>query len=135
MWLCYIRGVTIRRKTKQREAIVGSVASAEGPLSVAQIHEQASRELPGLGIATVYRAIKALLEEGEVVVVDLPGEEPRYEPAGRGHHHHFRCRVCEQTFDLGVCPVGIPQGTTLPGGYTVEDHSLTLYGRCAECPA
>jgi Fe2+ or Zn2+ uptake regulation protein len=23
----------------------------------------------------------------------------------------------------------------LPGGYTVEDHSLTLYGRCAACAA
>ncbi len=100
-----------------------------------QIHEGAIRELPGLGIATVYRTIKSLLEEGEIVVVELPGEEPRYEPAGRGHHHHFRCRVCEQTFDLAVCPVGMPRGTTLPGGYTVEDHSLTLYGRCSACPA
>jgi Fur family ferric uptake transcriptional regulator len=100
---------------------------------VAEIHERASRGSPGLGIATVYRAIKALKEEGEVAVVELPGEEPCYEPSGRGHHHHFRCRSCEQTFDLDVCPVGLPQGTTLPGGFEVEDHSLTLYGRCSTC--
>jgi Fe2+ or Zn2+ uptake regulation protein len=29
----------------------------------------------------------------------------------------------------------MPPGTTLPGGYTVEDHQLTLYGRCAACAA
>lgn len=98
-----------------------------------EIHERASGKVPGLGIATVYRAVKALREEGEVVVVELPGEEPRYEPVGLGHHHHFRCLSCEQTFDLEVCPVGMPRGTTLPGGYTIEDHSLTLYGRCAAC--
>lgn len=123
------------RNTKQRNAILRNIREAEGPLSVAEIHERAGREISGLGIATVYRAIKALREDGEVVVVELPGEEPRYEPAGRGHHHHFRCLSCEQTFDLEICPVGIPRGTTLPGGYTVEDHSLTLYGRCASCPA
>lgn len=123
------------RRTRQRNTILKEMLSAGGPLSVAEIHERASEEVPGLGIATVYRTVKALREEGEVTVVELPGEEPRYEPTGLGHHHHFRCRVCDQTFDLGVCPVGIPHGTTLPGGYTVEDHSLTLYGRCSACPA
>lgn len=100
---------------------------------MAEIHERAGREIEGLGIATVYRTIRTLREEGEVTVVELPGEEPRYEPVGLGHHHHFRCLTCEQIFDLDVCPVGIPRGTTLPGGYTIEDHSLTLYGRCAGC--
>jgi Fur family ferric uptake transcriptional regulator len=122
------------RRTKQRQAILDSIKSADGPLSVGEIHVRAGQGLPGLGIATVYRTVKALREEGTVVTVELPGEEPRYEPVGRGHHHHFRCVACEQTFDLAICPVGIPSGTTLPGGYTVEAHSLTLYGRCADCP-
>ena len=103
-------------------------------MTVGEIHVRAGRGIPGLGIATVYRTVKALREEGAVLTVELPGEEPRYESVGRGHHHHFRCVACERTFDLAVCPVGIPSGTTLPGGYTVEDHSLTLYGRCAGCP-
>lgn len=123
------------RQTKQRNAILGSIRSAEGPLSIAQIHGRAGEKIPRLGIATVYRAVKALREDGEIVAVDLPGEEPRYEAADIGHHHHFCCRACGQTYDLGVCPVGIPRGTMLPGGYTVEDHSLTLYGRCAACEA
>ena len=134
MW--YIAGIMGGvRQTKQRSAILGRIRQADGPLSIAQIHERAGEEIPGLGIATVYRTVKALREGGEIVTVDLPGEEPHYEAADRGHHHHFRCRVCEQTYDLGLCPVGIPRGTMLPGGYTVEDHSLTLYGRCAACAA
>jgi Fur family ferric uptake transcriptional regulator len=127
--------VRAMRRTKQRDMILKEILSAEGPLSMSEIHERATREVPGLGIATVYRTIKILKDEGEVEVVELPGEEPRYEPVGRGHHHHFRCFSCEQTFDLEGCPVGIPQGTTLPGGYTVEEHSLTLYGRCSTCLA
>jgi len=121
------------RETKQRNTIIKTILSAEGPLSIEEIHKRASTEVSGLGIATVYRTIKALKEKEQVAVVELPGEEPRYEPVGRGHHHHFRCLSCDQTFDLEICPVGIPRGTTLPGGYTVEDHSLTLYGRCSVC--
>lgn len=121
------------RNTRQRNAILKSIREADGPLSVGDVHGRSRLQIPGLGIATVYRAIKALREDGEVVLVELPGEGPRYEPVGRGHHHHFRCFSCEQTFDLSGCPVGIPRGTTLPGGYTVEDHSLTLYGRCSAC--
>ena len=133
--LCYIEGVNSSRRTKQRNTIIKEVVSAEGPLSIEEIHTRASAQVPGLGIATVYRTIKTLKEEGQVAVVELPGEEPRYEPSGRAHHHHFRCLSCEQIFDLELCPVGLPEGTTLPGGYTVEDHSLTLYGRCSLCIA
>lgn len=123
------------RRTKQRETILKEIESAEGPLSVGEIHGRAVEELPALGIATVYRTVKAMREEGRVIVVELPGEEARYEPADRGHHHHFRCLSCGQIFDLEMCPVGIPCGTMLPGGYRVEDHNLTLYGHCSACLA
>ena len=63
------------RQTKQRSAIHCSIRSAEGPLSIAQIHERAGEEIPGLGIATVYRAVKALREGGEIVAVELDHPE------------------------------------------------------------
>ena len=43
-----------------------------------------------LGIATVYRNIRSLTEEGELSEVKLPGENPRFELAGHQHHHHFQ---------------------------------------------
>lgn len=124
----------VERRTRQRDAILAAIEGSDGPLSVGEIHELAGREIPGLGIATVYRNIRLLRGDGRVVSVELPDEEPRYEPEGRGHHHHFRCRNCDRAFDLEGCPVGISEGATLPGGYRVEGHSLTLYGRCAACP-
>jgi hypothetical protein len=36
-------------------------------------------------------------------------------------------------FDLSVCPVHIPAGTILAGGFLVEDHEMTLYGVCGNC--
>lgn len=124
------------RRTLQRRAILRALRDAPGPLTPQEVHRRARGEHEGLGLATVYRNIARLEDEGDLVAVYLPNEVTRYEPAGRGHHHHFRCLGCERVFELDAeCPVDGLRGTTLPGGFTVEDHDLVLYGRCAGCRA
>jgi Fur family ferric uptake transcriptional regulator len=122
-----------QRRTRQREAILRSIQEADGPLPVPEIHDRARKSLAALGIATVYRTLKLLHDAGQIKPVILPSGETRYEKSGLGHHEHFRCRVCEQVFDLSVCPVHIPAGTILAGGFLVEDHEMTLYGVCGNC--
>lgn len=128
-------GAVMHRKTKQRDALVKKFRGAEDPLSVAGCRRGRSVKRPAPGIATVYRALPDLREDSEITVVTLPGEEPRYEPPGLGHHHHFQCLCYGQTFDLEGWPISIAKGTSLLGGYRVEDHDLTLYGRCTVCLA
>ena len=113
---------------------MGALESAPGPLTPQEVLDLASREQASLGLATVYRNLNALEEQGEIIPVHLPNDTTRFEPAGRGHHHHFRCESCEQVFELKAkCPVAILEGVTLPGGYKVEHHELTLYGVCPSC--
>lgn len=122
------------RRTHQRRAILRVLNDAAGPLTPQEIHREASAVQEGLGLATVYRNLGRLEDEGRIVAVHLPEDGTRYEPSGRGHHHHFRCRECEGVFELDAdCPVALPPELTLPGGFLVQDHALTLYGRCPEC--
>jgi Fur family ferric uptake transcriptional regulator len=124
----------VTRRTSQRRAILNALHEAPGPLTPQEVHDRARSEQASLGLATVYRNLARLEEAGEVEQVHLPDDVTRYEPAGRGHHHHFRCRVCGRVFELDAdCPVAILEGLTLPGGFQVEDHALTLYGRCRAC--
>ncbi|MQA92354.1 MAG: transcriptional repressor [Gemmatimonas sp.] len=122
-----------QRKTKQRDTILEVIRSASGPLTVEEIHQRGQHDVPGLGIATVYRTLKLLQEAGLIETVILPTGETRYEPTELGHHHHFHCRTCDVVFDLDACPVEIPGGGSYPGGYIVEDHEITLYGTCPAC--
>jgi Fur family ferric uptake transcriptional regulator len=119
------------QNTRQRAAIRAAVDAAGRPLSPAEVLTLARRSVPGLGVATVYRTIKALLDEGAVVAVELPGAPPRYEPAGRTHHHHFRCRACDRVYEVPGCAPGIAALT--PAGFELEGHELVLYGRCDRC--
>ncbi len=124
----------MKRQTAQRRAILQALEEAQGPLTPQEILERAGRVQEGLGLATVYRNLGVLEAHGSVVSVHLPNDSTRYEPAGRGHHHHFRCESCEGVFELGAtCPVAVLEGATLPGGFRVRDHELTLYGLCPDC--
>lgn len=121
-----------QRNTRQREMIVTVIRDAQGPLTVPEILERAQKTVPGLGVATVYRAIKLLLADRRIQPVILPSGEMRYESTGLGHHHHFHCRVCGEVYDLEECPVSVPSGR-YHHGFIVEDHELTLYGICSSC--
>nr|WP_161883309.1 Fur family transcriptional regulator [Deinococcus alpinitundrae] len=122
------------KDTRQREVISRLLSAAEGPLSVPELHGRALSELPSLGVATVYRTLKLLQEQGAAHIVTLDGEN-LYEASGRGHHHHFSCRTCGRVFTLSTCPLALPPGTVYPGGFVVEAHEVTLYGQCPACAA
>lgn len=123
----------MQRKTNQRDAIRRALEITDRPLGPQEIWEIAKQDAPSLGIATVYRALKSLVEEKWIVPVELPGQPPRYERGGKGHHHHFQCFYCNGVFEVDIegCPDTL--GTRLPTGYRMEAHEVFLYGRCPEC--
>ena len=121
----------MQRRTGQRRAIRQAFEQAARPLSPAEVLELARREQAGLGIATVYRNLKALVEENWLAKVDLPGEATRYERAGLKHHHHFHCTQCGRAYDIDACPGNLY--SLVPSGFELTDHEIVLYGRCAKC--
>jgi Fur family transcriptional regulator, ferric uptake regulator len=119
------------RKTKQREALREALESAERPLSVVELLDAASKSVDGLGVATVYRAVSSLLDEGVVTAVAIPGNPLRYELASKEHHHHFQCEKCARVFDLAGCVENLRK--LVPPKFRVRSHDVTLYGLCARC--
>ena len=123
----------MERITKQGTAILEVIRVAGRPLLSKEILILSGTKVPGIGIATVYRNIKSLLDQGEIQEVQLPGENPRYEisEAEHEHHHHFQCYECDRVFDVHACPGDFSH--LAPKGFKVRDHELTLYGSCFEC--
>lgn len=123
-------------KTSQRRAILQALEEAPGPLTPQEVLERATSYHSSLGLATVYRNLNAMETKGLVSAVHLPNESTRFERARGDHHDHFSCEGCGQVFELDAnCPVAVLEGATLPGGFRVRDHSLTLYGSCPDCSA
>jgi Fur family ferric uptake transcriptional regulator len=121
----------MERNTRQRVAIKEALNQAQRPLLPQEVLDLAQQDVPGVSIATVYRALKSLVEEGQARPVNLPGETTRFERAHSHHHHHFQCRACQTVFDIHECPGELAH--LAPQGFVVQDHDLTLYGYCAIC--
>jgi Fur family transcriptional regulator, ferric uptake regulator len=119
------------RKTKQRDALREVLEHSERPLSIGELLEAATKRIDGLGVATVYRTVNALLEDDVVEAVAIPGEPVRYELANKGHHHHFQCEKCTRVFDIAGCIDNIRK--LIPPKFRVRTHDLTVYGLCRSC--
>jgi Fur family ferric uptake transcriptional regulator len=119
------------RNTTQRQAIQAVFEVSERPLGPGEVRMAALPSSPALGMATVYRAIRDLLEEKWLVCVNLPGEPPRYERAGKRHHHHFHCNNCKRVFEADGCRLSLRR--LVPEGFTLTAHELVLYGLCSAC--
>lgn len=115
------------RKTRQREAIREVFEGSERPLTVDELVDAAG----GVGVATAYRAVAALLKEAWLETVEIPGEPMRYERAGKGHHHHFACEKCDRVFDVGGCIENVRK--LAPPRFRVKAHAVTLFGLCSAC--
>ncbi len=120
-----------KRNTKQKTAIREAFIEANRPLSPDEALEAAQHHHPTLGIATVYRNIQNLVDEGWLQPIEIPGDSTRYEVAVKKHYHHFHCNTCGKLFELEECEAQIKP--KLPRGFRATGHEFFLYGVCAAC--
>lgn len=119
------------RNTRQKQAIRNAFREADRPLSPDEALRSAQQEVPRVSLATVYRNITSLVDDGFLTRVEMPGQPPRYEVAGKKHHHHFHCNDCGKVYELDEC-AGLP-AAKLPKGFRATGHEIFLYGSCADC--
>ncbi|MFS2053891.1 transcriptional repressor [Variovorax sp. CT11-76] len=73
----------MERLTRQRAAVFSAFSDASRVLTAPEIHAHARELVPEISLSTVYRQVSALLADGEIAKVELPGEPARYEGACR----------------------------------------------------
>jgi Fur family transcriptional regulator, ferric uptake regulator len=119
-----------------RAAVIDVVADQECCLSADAIHEEVRRRRPGVGIASVYRALQTLTELGLVHRLDLRSGGARYEPAqpSGDHHHHLVCGDCGkvEAFSDDQLERAI-HGVSQAAAFRIDEHEVVLRGRCATC--
>jgi Fur family transcriptional regulator, ferric uptake regulator len=119
------------RDTRQRRAIREVLMTLKRPLSPMEILIEVQKSIPRLGLATVYRNVKTLLESNVIREVRIPGESPRYELATAGHHHHFFCFKCSRVLELEGCRPVVNE--LVPDDFVQEFHELAFFGTCGDC--
>ena len=116
----------MKRKTSQRAAIEQVFCQLDRPLGIEEILETGRMAVESLNQATVYRNVKLLLENGWLKQVCHPSLGTLYERTGKGHHHHFHCRVCNRVYDLPGCALN--EREAAPSGFRGGSRVFPVWG-------
>ncbi|TLM78292.1 MAG: transcriptional repressor [Actinobacteria bacterium] len=118
------------RVSRQRASISAAAAMMGGAFSVDDLAVRAREIDPGVGTATVYRAVAAMVASGHLDAVGERDGRALYAVCGEaGHHHHAVCTSCGRV-EATPCAV---EHLVPPGGFRVTRHEVTLYGLCGPC--
>ena len=90
----------MKRNTWQREAVRTALSTAEGFVSAQALHGSLRDSGSTIGLATVYRALTDLTEEGEADSLQQEGEALYRACTPGSHHHHLICRRCGMTVEI-----------------------------------
>lgn len=124
-----------RRNTWQREAVRAALAQAHGFVGAQQLHQGLKDGGSTIGLATVYRNLANLAEDGEADTIQSPEGEALYRSCTMtGHHHHLICRKCGDARELSATVVEEWAGrVAAEHGFTDIEHVIDLYGVCERC--
>jgi Fur family peroxide stress response transcriptional regulator len=121
------------RKTRQKEAILAVLRSTNSHPTADWVYEEVRKEIPNISLGTVYRNLRLMCENGEILELDLCGSLARFD-ARQDNHYHFRCEKCRQVFDVDLPVDGeIDRRVAAETGFKVSFHRLEFRGLCREC--
>ncbi|HEY9496999.1 MAG TPA: Fur family transcriptional regulator [Intrasporangium sp.] len=126
---------TTPRKPTRQQAAVADLLDKYGDFTSAQtVHARLREAGEGVGLATVYRTLQAMVEAGTVDMLRTDDGEAVYRACSTHHHHHLVCRDCGRTVEVeGPAVERWTDRVAAEHGFTDVTHTLEIFGTCAEC--
>lgn len=123
------------RNTSARRTILDAVFGDGGHFTAEDLLARLRDRGEAVSRASVYRTLALLVEGGFVETREFRRAQMMYEPVlGRHHHDHLICTGCGEIVEFENDAIERLQDTVASDhGYTLDHHSLRLYGRCTKC--
>jgi len=126
-----IRGYRI---TPQREMIVQAVAKSPRHITAEEIAEQLQQHTQVINIATVYRTLELLWQEGFACRNDLSEGKTVYATIEHGPHIHLVCRKCNRVIDADFRMLGsLVEDLQSNYGFNPDLDHISVFGICTDC--
>lgn len=126
-------GQTIRKHSRQRDAILVYLMSRKDHPTADMVYQNIRNTIPNISLGTVYRNLSLLSESGEITRLSCDGKVDRFDADTRPHYH-FMCRKCGCVSDL-LIPYADNLNREAAKDFdgTILDHSTIFTGYCKNC--
>ncbi len=122
--------------TRQRELVLKALYENSGHFSPEEIYNLINEIAPEskVGIATVYRTLSLLEEEGLADSISFGAEGKRYEIGLKKHHDHLICIGCGKIIEFFDETIERQQESVANRfDFEMTEHSMKIIGWCKEC--
>lgn len=123
------------RRTRQRAAIDEILDETDDFTSAQQLHAALRARGSRIGLATVYRTLQTMADDGRVDVLRTDSGEAVYRRCDvADHHHHLVCRSCGAAVEIARPAVEAwADQVASEHGYVDVNHTVELFGLCPAC--
>jgi Fur family ferric uptake transcriptional regulator/Fur family peroxide stress response transcriptional regulator len=122
------------RLTPQRQAVLDVLRGAHDHPTAAEVYERVRAVRPGIGSATVYRALALLVAGGWALELNLGAATASRYDANTARHDHVVCDGCGYAVDVDrPLPEGMVEEISLASGFSITGYDLQLNGFCPSC--
>jgi Fur family transcriptional regulator, ferric uptake regulator len=126
-----------QRRTRQRAAVDEVLDEVDDFVSAQELHQMLRARGSQVGLATVYRALQTLADDGRVDVLLSDAGEAVYRRCDQpDHHHHLVCRSCGAAVEISRPAVEAwAEDVARAHGYVDVTHTVEIFGLCPRCAA
>ncbi len=126
--------MTIKRNTWQKDAVLHALSEAQGFISAQQLHLVLKQHGSTIGLATVYRTLTSLVEDGKADTLLNNEGESLYRDCSQEHHHHLICKRCGVTVEIEAHEAETwATKVAKEHGFIEVTHTIDIFGLCKKC--
>ncbi len=108
--------------------------STQRHMTAEDVYRMLIAENMDIGLATVYRVLTQFEQAGILIRSNFESGKAVYELNEGQHHDHFVCTSCGKVEEFYDAEIEKRQNLIAKEkGWVIQDHSMALYGQCAEC--
>jgi Fur family ferric uptake transcriptional regulator/Fur family peroxide stress response transcriptional regulator len=121
------------KATFQRMNILETIEK-HGHMAIEEIYDEVVKVHPSLSLATVYKNIILMVDNGVLVEVPITGRKPKYE-LNKNDHIHLICTECGEVEDRPCLEETdkILKSMTSQEHFSLNKQQINLYGVCEKC--
>ncbi len=118
--------------TNQKLKIMEHLKKVKTHPTAEMVYNAVSKDLPAISLATVYRNLNLLAEQGKILRLEINGE---YHYDGFcDSHQHLVCTNCGKIIDLGKKEISdYAMKKIKSSDFEINSVKIMFYGVCKDC--
>lgn len=124
------------KSSKRRDLIFNHITQIQGHFTADEVYQALFKIDPEIGIATVYRTIRLLVDCGVLLEHTFGEKKGFFEVIDMNskHHDHLICIACGKIIEFESDIINDDkQRIAKRHQFQIKSHKLEIYGICSEC--